>query len=208
LGLGFNNALVQKVKEIGPAGFRLVRNASVTDKVLDYIEGMPQAWVDLYIAQGYAMSDPVLIWSMLNSGAMRWSDIPVQDFNGVLEKAKVFGLNFGVVVSQIQDGRFSILSVARSDREYSQSEIDQVKRLLAEALSEQDDALTLKPKELEVLWALSQGASLEEIATEKGIAISTVKKRLNKARVELGAHSTIQAVAQAVRLNLFVDQKY
>jgi len=200
--LGFNKELVEKVKKLAPAGFRLVKNGTITDPVSDFIEGMPEEWIKVYVAQGYAIADPVLLWSTLNSGAKRWSEIELDDFLGVLQKAKAYGLNYGVVVSKIVDGRFSIISVARDDREYTDDEIAICTDLLQQMMSDHDRPVALKQSEKDVLQLLSQGHSLENAARDAKVSISTLKYRLNRARLALGAKSSIEAVAKAVQQKL------
>jgi DNA-binding NarL/FixJ family response regulator len=149
------------------------------------------------------MGDPVLLWSMFNSGAKRWSEIEINDYQGVLKKAKDFNLNFGVVVSKVINGRFSILSVSRDDREYTDAEIKACVTLLNEAIAQGGICPTLKPAEIDILRRLSQGQSLAEMAHTTSVPISTIKNRLNRARVALGAKSSTQAVAEAIQHKLF-----
>ncbi|SFR50938.1 helix-turn-helix transcriptional regulator [Litoreibacter janthinus] len=199
---GFSDALLRDIKNLAPSGFRVVRNASITDAVSDFVEGMPEAWVKVYVKGGYAMGDPVFLWSVLNSGSKRWSEIRINDFHGVLEKSKEYGLNFGVVTSRLENGRFSILSVARADREYTDAEIDLCKGLLDKAVLEGGTIALLKPTERDVLWALSQGETLKDFAEQTGVPISTIKDRLRRARIALGAKTAAQAVAEAIRKKL------
>lgn len=200
--LGFSDALLQEIKHLGPAGFRVVRNATITDTSSDFIEGMPDAWVKVYVENGYALGDPVFLWSVFNNGAKRWSEIAIDDFRGVLGAAKHYGLNFGGVASRVESGRFSILSVARGDREYTDAEIELCKELLNRAVLEGGPVALLKPSERDVLWALSQGVTLQELAAQTETSISTIKDRLKRARTALGARTATQAVAKATRKKL------
>jgi len=179
-----------------------MRNASIPDNISDFVEGMPEEWVKVYAERGYALSDPVMLWSLCNNGAKRWSDVGVNDSLGLLEKAKFYGLNYGVVASEIENGRFSILSISRGDREYTDAEIDICSDLLKDAILEGKNTALLKQPELDVLWALSQGETLQELAERTDVSISTIKGRLRKARMALGAKTATQAVAEATRLKL------
>jgi len=200
--LGYSDTLMHDIRNLAPVGFRVVRRAAITDTVIDYVDGMPTDWSKVYADSGFIMGDPVFLWSALYSGVKRWSEIEITDFHGVLEMAKGYGLNFGVVASRQENGKFSILTVARSDREYTDAEVDLCSALLDQALSEVENVDLLKPLERDVLVALSQGDTLQEFAERTNTSISTIKARLQKARKALGAKTATQAVAEATRIKL------
>lgn len=200
--VSISDALLEEIKTVAPAGFRLMRNASIPGNISDFVEGMPEEWVKVYAERGYALSDPVMLWSLCNSGAKRWSEVGVNDSQGLLEKAKLYGLEYGVVTSEIKNGRFSILSISRGDREYTDVEIKICSDLLNDAILELKNAALLKQPELDVLWALSQGETLQELAERTDVSISTIKGRLKKARIALGARTATQAVVEATRIKL------
>jgi LuxR family transcriptional regulator, quorum-sensing system regulator SdiA len=91
-------------------------------------------------------------WALNNLGHIRWTDLEEIDAQGVLEQAKDFGIMNGVAISVFLSGSRSIASFARADREYEQTEMEQLEDLLAQlheatagmgALSESDrQALT------------------------------------------------------------------
>ena len=190
---------IDRLKTLGPAGHRLILRVRLTDSKKNMIDGMPPAWSALYNRRGYIMGDPVFLWGLVNNGAKRWEDIDIKDYRGVLTKAKAFGLNYGVVVSEQTDGRHTALSVARSDSPYSDAEISACVDLLNDISNSQHIREQPKPNEVEILRLMSQGHSLEEISVLQQIAISTVKKRLSRACATLGAKTSVQAVAEAVR---------
>lgn len=199
---GFDEVLLAKVRRMGPQGFRLVRNATLLDPVKDFVEGMPEDWVKLYVANCYALCDPVLLWTVTNSGAKRWADIPIRDVKDVLKKAKAFGLEHGVIVAEQKDGRSSALSVARKGEPYTDEEIAQCEELFREAMYIEKPRNECAREDLHILEQLARGTSLEAIAAQDEIAISTVKYRLKRVRESLDAKSTTQAVAEAVRRGL------
>lgn len=194
--------LLNDICALSPAGFRLVRFARVTDSRKDMIDEMPASWSAEYDRNGYAMGDPVFLWCLMNQGTMRWSEIEIQDYRSVLQKAKKHGLNFGAVAARYNDGQHSILSISQSAREFSDDELELCAKYLQQAMDEIQKTPALKPKEIEVLKHLSYGHTLEETAQQTGAAISTIKNRLSRARRSLGADTATQAVAKAVRLNL------
>lgn len=190
---------LDRLKALGPAGYRLILRVRLTDSKKNMIDGMPPAWSALYNQRGYIMGDPVFLWGLVNNGAKRWEDIDINDYRGVLAKAKAFGLNYGVVVAQQIDGRHTALSVARSNSPYGDAEISSCVKLLNDILDSHYIHEQPKPNEVEILRLMSQGQSLEEIAVSLQIAISTVKKRLSRACTTLDAKTSVQAVAEAVR---------
>jgi DNA-binding NarL/FixJ family response regulator len=67
---------------------------------------------------------------------------------------------------------------------------------------DQRDQVGLTGRELSVLSLVAQGYLGQEICEELFLGISTVSRRLVAARVKLGARTTAQAVAIAVRAGL------
>lgn len=194
--------LLRKLETIAPAGFWLVRRVRMTARKKDILDHMPLDWSKRYREENYAVGDPVFFWSMFNKGTVRWSQINIADPRGVFRSAKEFGLNFGAISSMMDAGCYSMLSIARSDREYSDLELKDCEQLLHKALTESDRVPLLTPEQIQVLRDLSKGLTLESSAKSSGVAISTVKNRLNKARIALGSESSFQAVAEAVRREL------
>lgn len=65
-----------------------------------------------------------------------------------------------------------------------------------------DDRLGLDRTQVDLLRLLSQGCSIDRVALELGLSARTVKRRVKAIRTTLGASTTIQAVAIAVRHGL------
>lgn len=61
---------------------------------------------------------------------------------------------------------------------------------------------TLTPRQLEVLQLLSDGAPAKVIARRLGIAETTVRNHIRMILLELGAHSQLEALAEARRRRL------
>ncbi|WCO68284.1 LuxR C-terminal-related transcriptional regulator [Iamia majanohamensis] len=64
------------------------------------------------------------------------------------------------------------------------------------------DALGITAREVEVLRALSEGRSPQQIAHEAGIAVATVRDHLKHLRAKLDATSAVDLVVRAHRLGL------
>jgi LuxR family quorum sensing-dependent transcriptional regulator len=61
---------------------------------------------------------------------------------------------------------------------------------------------SLTPRELSVLWHLSVGKRVKDIAQDLHLGEETVRSHLKKAQVKLGVHDRTHAVAHAIRLRL------
>ncbi|SFP66315.1 autoinducer binding domain-containing protein [Tranquillimonas alkanivorans] len=81
-------------------------------------------WTEVYSREGLVMQDPVVAWSFANTTPCRWSDLPC-DAAGehVLHRASRFGLCHGVASGYEAGGSRSVCGFARSDREFTISEI-------------------------------------------------------------------------------------
>jgi DNA-binding NarL/FixJ family response regulator len=83
---------------------------------------------------------------------------------------------------------------------FSSSELQ---RLLLSERSEPGAAIEpLTPRELEVLYLLATGASTAVAASSLGISTATLRAHVQAVLRKLGAHSRLEAVAEAARLGL------
>jgi LuxR family transcriptional regulator len=161
---------------------------------------LPEAWIEHYTANGLVVHDPVLKWVYANQGVCRWSEIGLDDPEGVLVRAAEHGLVYGAVVSVVtpeQHGRRSYGNFLRSDREYDSTELSFLHEILVRLHRAGAQRLPLTRAEVEALRLQSQGLLLKQIAVELGISISAVKARLSNAKQKLGAQTASQAASIA-----------
>lgn len=78
------------------------------------------AWLEEYSRQGMMIRDPVVIWGMQNSGYVYWDDLP--DPEGILTKAKSFGIHNGVTCSVGPASSRTISGFSRSSGPFSTQE--------------------------------------------------------------------------------------
>lgn len=189
---------------VAPAGHYLALRVGFAFP-LEEINALPAGWVEYYTAQRFMMSDPVIRWSYANSGAVRWSDISLDDPRDIFGEARRFGLNFGVAISYYDDnpqGQRSFGSFARSDREFTRAEIDALLQELIRLHECKAPPQNLTQAEKVALSMVRDGLRLKQIAYELGVSEGAVKQRLKNAKSKLNAQTGAQAAAMASSLGL------
>lgn len=188
------------LQQYAPSGFVLAFN--MTFKGPEHLHNTyPKEWVKIYMERNYVFLDPVNLWTFSRSGRWRWSEVNMPDVRGVLEEAKKYGLCHGAIFSQMRGFRRSLLSVARPDRELTDTEIDVLDAKFGSWADMVMGGPELTEGELDVLRGLRDGLERTEIAERLGISESGVKQRLSKACTKLRARTPTQAVAIAVSRN-------
>lgn len=169
----------------------------------------PHAWFKYYTEQDFFPCDPVLQWAATHCETARWSEIAATvtapKSLKVLELAASYNLRFGMLSSMknLMAGlNRSFLSCARADREFTDDELRELEEIFLDILSLRSLTLSLTPSCREVLALLADGLSQADIALKLGIDRSSVKKRIDRARKALGARSSHNAVARAVRASM------
>ena len=125
--------LLERLVPLAPSGFAVALHIRYSSPRYLF-QNYPQGWRDRYSASGLVMDDPIVAWCFSGQGTTRWSDIARQtDPRGrrVLNRARDFGMAFGVAVAHLRDGTRSIAGLARPDREYSDTEIVEIAQIVA-----------------------------------------------------------------------------
>ena len=142
--------------------------------------------------------DPTVWWAIRNTGQCRWSETGYIDIGRVFKKARKHNINYGAIFSRLKNGKKSILSVSRHDRELTDDEI----MLLAAQWDRMTNALitraNLSKGELDVLRMLRDGYNYPEISDVLNVSVSGVKKRVAKSMHKLNATTPTQAVSIAI----------
>ncbi|UWQ21219.1 autoinducer binding domain-containing protein [Jannaschia sp. W003] len=151
----------------------------------------PQAWMDRYAARGYARRDPIVFWGVGNTGVIRWSEIGLPDPFGIFAEAQAHGLVFGAVAAVGRVTARSVLGTARSDREHTAEELDEIGHL-ARALHETVEVPpALPPGALEALRLLGEQGG------PRGMDPEAFEARLADARARLGTRTSDEALRTA-----------
>ncbi|TFL19766.1 LuxR family transcriptional regulator [Jannaschia formosa] len=194
---------LDSLDDLAPAGYTVglhIRFASP----LFFRSTYPQDWQDIYAANSYSLRDPLVFWGISKTGRIRWSEITLPDPFGVMQKAARHGLTFGAVIASGNITSRSILGVARSDREFTDAEIDVIAGI-AGGLHEVSDPppRDLAPELIEALRASRDGEDAAIVATRLGISKGALRARLSSARDHLGARTTAEALRMAREYRLF-----
>ena len=197
-----------KLSDIAPSGYTMALNVCyLTPQV--QVTTYPEAWVKRYREMHFVSHDPVAIWSTVNSGTTRWSDLPLWAHTGlsehVITEGREYGLAYGASVARRNDTCPTlrcVLFAARPDRELTDIEIDYLAEVLDQAMTGIGINSGLSEVELETLRDLAAGLSHQQIAAIREISAQTVRKRIDRAKVVLGARNAMQAVGIAARLGL------
>jgi LuxR family transcriptional regulator, quorum-sensing system regulator SdiA len=195
------NHWLEVLKEKASAGYAIGLHIEYNAPKVQF-ESYPVEWVNHYEEKGFFLQDPVVMWGFQNQGTRRWSELAGMDVKGVFDDAKSFGMNYGFVASIEVNGKHSIAGFARPDREFTDSEIIEICEIFKIIHNDKMFAIKLTDKEKVLLNALSNGARIEEAASDLGIPIVTVKAQLTKVRSLLGTRTSAEAVQRAVDLGL------
>lgn len=190
------NQLLQELGSIAPMGYSVglhIRFASP----LVYRSTYPEEWVDIYNTHSYYLRDPLVFWGLGLAGTTRWSAIPLPDPFGVMDKAARYGLNFGAVSSYGPVTSRSIVGIARSDREFSDTELSALEELTIRLHIEAKPPSELTKAQIEALRCLADGDRHAAAAERLGISESALKARLVSARIRLEARTTSEAIRKA-----------
>lgn len=197
------DAALPGIRLLGTAGFICAFNVTFRGPEFYHSE-YPKAWEVEYERRNYASFDPVVLWSLMNVGDRRWSEITLADQRGVMAAARAHGMVYGAVFARAERGKKSVLTVARSDREFTDEEMGFLSITFGHVMSQlaQTETPGLTLAEIDTLRCVRDGLSYAEAAELLHIATPTVKARVDKARGKLGARNATQAVALALQRGL------
>ena len=188
-----------QIDRISPAGFYVAIRVGFSFPE-EELNGLPENWVEFYTTHGLVVHDPAMKWVYSNTGATRMSEITLPDLHQVRERAAMFGLNHGAVISvmsQADRGRRSYGLFFRDDRDFEETDLDQLHTILTRLHSGIEADTSLTAAEVQALRMQAEGLRLKQIAAEIGISESAVKARLNNAKRKLGAKTLSQAASIA-----------
>ncbi len=122
-------AIMDKVIPLAPAGYAIGLHIRFSTPTI-MLQAYDPEWTQIYTANGYIMSDPTVHWGFTHQGTCRWSALGTPDPQDVLKKSAQYGLKYGFTAACELDGSRSIASFARTDREFTDDEIETINNLL------------------------------------------------------------------------------
>ncbi len=201
-----NFAVKNRIRELSTGGFHLALRIGFAYPK-EVVNELPEAWVECYTENTYAVRDPTLRWAFLHTGAKRFVDFIVakEDGHEILIEAKSYGMNHGAVVSVADDdGRKtrSYGTFTRPDRDFGDSELEELFNLLTTLHRAGRLDRPLTRNEMDVLKRLRRGQRIKDIAADLGVSEEAIHVRLKNAREKLGANSSTHALVLARELGL------
>jgi LuxR family transcriptional regulator len=155
------DAEVVRLGLLATAGYFLALRIKGSSPLISF-RTYPPAWTEEYMRGGYLLRDPVTTWALTVGGTVRWSSRLLPDPFGIFRKAAKHGLKYGASVAHGPVKALSILSAGRGDREFTDTEIAEMKAIVVALhdLTAPPEALT--PAQRETLEALAAGGSPEK----------------------------------------------
>jgi LuxR family quorum-sensing system transcriptional regulator CciR len=175
----------------------------------------PQAWVKIYMENGFVLADPLPRWARASGRALTWSELfaklpPRDDGLKIVDAAFAFGFAEGLLIPmRAEDNSLGLVTFGTQRPSLSiaeQSFLTIVGRAAFEAAEriERDGAggriaPPMTEREIGCLALLVHGHSDREIARILGISEPTVRFHLGNAREKTGAVSRTHMAALAVQ---------
>lgn len=187
---------LHKLSLIAPAGYFIGLHIRFAAPLMSF-QTYNQRWLDHYTEQGYALRDPTIAWGFSTVGVSRWSELGIPDPFGILDEAKSFGLIFGMSVSCGEISSRTIASFARTDREYTESEMEEISLIIRRLHDITEPPESLTKAQIEALRCIAAGDRHAAAAAKLNISESALKARLTAARQRLLARTTAEAIQRA-----------
>ncbi len=191
-------------QDIAPSGYYLAVRVGFAFPVLEENK-LPEEWVKIYTEQGFMLSDPVMKWVYAHTGAIRWSEMALEDPRAILEQARKYRLNYGVAISHMdpdQEGLRSFAWFAHPQREFTDVEIEHLQQQIVSLHQAKAPPSNLTKAEKEVLVMVKEGLLLKEMAAILGISEGAIKQRLKNAKLKLGAKTSAHAATLSLEYGL------
>jgi len=190
------------------------------------LKGYPDAWLDHYWENGYAASDPAVIYCGKHIVPIEWHGLAFDKSTlnaQVMNEAADFGLKSGISMPiHSPHGELGILSFSLNRNDAAAREItrcalpyvqmlaghvhEAVRRVLATTDTEKPQELTAREAEC-LRWA-ADGKTSWEIAQLLKMSERTVNFHLNNAMIKLDVCNRQHAIAKAVLRGLINPQPF
>lgn len=123
--------ILSELDDRSPLGFAIALHIRYNAPTFLF-QTFPERWMEVYSRQGFVIRDPAVHWAFEKTGFIRWRELAVSDRSGVMEQARLYGLNYGVTISIHNDNARSLAGFARGDRDFLDVEISEISELFEE----------------------------------------------------------------------------
>ncbi|SES41749.1 LuxR family transcriptional regulator [Tranquillimonas rosea] len=192
---------LRKLDAHAEAGYFVGLHIRFTSPLLAF-QTYNEAWAKHYNDNGYVLRDPMTAWSFSTTGSTRWSNKRIPDPFRIFDQAARFGLKYGATISHGPISSRSVASVARSDRELTDAEIEDCTEILHRLHEMSEPGRRLTAAQRDALKCIADGHRHAAAAAKLNISESALKLRLSAARERLLARTTAEAVQRAKDLKL------
>lgn len=186
----------ERLAGMAPAGFFFALHIRFAMPLLNH-QTYPKGWTDRYTEEAYALRDPIIAWGFSETGTKRWSEIQIPDPFDILGQAREFGMIYGLAVSCGPMQSRTIASASRSDREFTDSEIEDFAKMIYQLHDITEPPKALTDAQIEALRCIAEGDRHAAAAARLNISESALKARLSSARSSLLARTTAEAIQRA-----------
>ncbi|MEZ5777781.1 MAG: autoinducer binding domain-containing protein [Paracoccaceae bacterium] len=187
---------LHRLSLMAPSGFFFALHIRFALPLLHH-QTYASEWTDRYTEEAFALRDPIIAWGFSTTGNARWSEITIPDPFDILGQAKEFGMVYGFAVSCGPIKSRTIASAARSDREFTDDEIDAFATIIRNLHDMTEPPTSLSKAQVEALRCIANGDRHAAAAAKLKISESALKARLNSARQRLLARTTAEAIQRA-----------
>ena len=193
--------LLHEMSLASPSGFAVGLHIRYVSPLI-MVNTYPDTWQEVYTAKLFGLRDPTLAWGLSHTGTRRWSEIGLPDPFGILSVAASHGLQYGMIASIGPMSSRTIAGAARSDREFSDEEMEHVYRIVQRMHDLSEPPARLSKAQADALRCIAEGDRHTAAAARLGISESAFKARLTSARQKLMARTTAEAVQRAKEYGL------
>lgn len=155
-------------------------------------------WSRYYSKSKFILADPTMVWALLETGTLRWSENDLPDPLNVLGEAAKHGYRYGVTCSTGPLDSRTLGNCARGDREFTDDEIAAIFDVVTRLHDAVERLPGLKSHQQEVLQLLEAGLTYDQICAELDLSRTAVVNRLKGARKALGVATNAEAIRLAV----------
>lgn len=138
-----------------------------------------------------------MIWSFRNFGVARWSDLDAGPNQDVMDLAATYGMKYGACAAIGDDLSRTLLSVARSDRELTDIELDRIEDISTRFHLIAGVKSWIREGEHDILRALSEGMDMASVAAAVGLSVDECEGRLQTLRQRLEVPDNKAAIERA-----------